>query len=102
MMLPEDKQPISAQKMDAIHNLKSKWYWDFADFHKGLEEKYGRDVVERTKLHHILSGSSQPMSSWENYDDDTEGGELDAFVKQVLEKYGEAGKDSDEAARLSL
>lgn len=86
-ILPAADLPVSREDYQTLQDNKAKWYFDYNDLYQELLAKYGENEVTHTKLHHLLAGSSVSISEWEEYDNDTPGGELGQFTQSVIEKY---------------
>jgi len=85
-MVPRNSLPISIQEANELWANAINWYDNVSKLEDDLIGKYGKSVVEQTKLHHLLSGSSQSYDEWISYPDDTPDGEMMAFIKNNLDK----------------
>ncbi|MCX6809405.1 MAG: hypothetical protein NTZ65_01490 [Candidatus Berkelbacteria bacterium] len=91
-MMPAEKLPVSRDELRILQGSMKYWYPDFYNMHSPLVKEYGDGVVRATRLHHLLSGSSLPISDWEKFKNDTPGGEMGDFTRSVVEKYGPEDK----------
>lgn len=87
-LIPAEDLPVSKDDYKILQASLRDWNTDFYNIYKSLVEEYGVEVVSRTKLHHILSGSSLAISDWQKLSNDTPGDEMGNFVSSIIKKYG--------------
>ncbi|PIT97325.1 hypothetical protein COT77_02040 [Candidatus Berkelbacteria bacterium CG10_big_fil_rev_8_21_14_0_10_41_12] len=97
-LLGEENMPVPKEDLEILRNYARDWHQNYYELYTRLAEQYGDSEVRARKLHHILSGSSQPISNWESLTNDTPGGEMGMFVQSIIDKYKPQEKTKPEKA----
>ena len=53
--MAEAERPISEDDLQLLKDNLKDWYFNLGELHRELVEKYGQEMVNNTRLHHILS-----------------------------------------------